>query len=160
MASNMQAIKQMRPAIVSLTQQQARKRCFKLYRNCMRSVPHLIQHYNLSYNISEMKARIRAIIISMTISVMIAIATSITTTIATKPIEILTANFEQFKDVEEVSQLDRLAFIGETELFDAMSLLKTRSHVVNYFDTPLESKANNRYDQLRLALEGKKKVEI
>ncbi|KAM9957194.1 hypothetical protein ACTFIW_008934 [Dictyostelium discoideum] len=118
MSSNMQAMKQMRPALVSLTQQQARRRCFKLYRNCIRSIPHLIQHYNLSYNMSEMRNRFRS-------------------------------NFVEFEEVTEKNQLDRLAFIGETELFDAMSLLKTRSHVVNYFDTqPVNTKTISESEKL------------
>ncbi|EFA86588.1 NADH dehydrogenase ubiquinone 1 alpha subcomplex subunit 6 [Heterostelium album PN500] len=103
MSSNLLAIKTLRPAIVSASLPVAQKRCLKLYRNALRSVPVIIQYYNLSYNVSEMKQRIRA-------------------------------DFEQYSNITDKTILDRVAFIGETELFDAVSLLKTRSHVVNYFE--------------------------
>eukprot|EP01132_Coremiostelium_polycephalum_P009901 gene9901-12144_t len=107
MASNIQAIKTIRPAVVSLTYDIARSRTLRLYRNCLRSIPFLVQHYNLSYSLSEMRKRIRD-------------------------------DFEQYREVKELNAIDRLRFIGETEIFDAMSLLKTRSHVVNYFDNPIQ----------------------
>ncbi|KYQ94320.1 NADH dehydrogenase ubiquinone 1 alpha subcomplex subunit 6 [Tieghemostelium lacteum] len=117
MASNITAIKTMRPAVVSFTYELARKRCLKLYRNCIRSIPYLIQHYNLSYNFSEMKLKFRE-------------------------------DFLQFSQVKQKNELDRLAFIGETELYDAMSLLKTRSHVVNYFETHTHKKQLSDSEQL------------
>ncbi|KAF2076257.1 hypothetical protein CYY_002435 [Polysphondylium violaceum] len=117
MASNIAAIKLMRPALVSATTDAAHRRTLKLYRNCIRSIPYLIQHFNLSYNMSDMRKRIRD-------------------------------DFVQYREVKEKNQIDRLAFIGETELFDAMSLLKTRSHVVNYFETKLAEETENETEQL------------
>ncbi|EGG21485.1 NADH dehydrogenase ubiquinone 1 alpha subcomplex subunit 6 [Cavenderia fasciculata] len=116
MSSNLIAIKTLRPAFVSSSFEAARSRSLKLYRNAIRSVPVLIQHYNLSYNISDMHARIKG-----TISILVVVASRRT-------------DFRQFDKIEDKGVLDRLSFIGETELFDAVSLLKTRSHVVNYFD--------------------------
>ncbi|GAM19640.1 hypothetical protein SAMD00019534_028150 [Acytostelium subglobosum LB1] len=106
MSSNLLAIKTLRPAVVSPSLDAARRRCFKLYRNTIRSLPVLVQYYNLSYNIDDMKKRVKA-------------------------------DFKQYQSVADKGMLDRFAFIGETELFDAVSLLKTRSHVVNYFEEPI-----------------------